>query len=79
MAQQQRARKYDDKLQCYDFMLPINAPSWAYNKQPDMIYDIKYSKKTTGDVDNNDFEEEELSVVVDSMNIRGNDRSFMQK
>ena len=45
-----------------------------------MIYDTEYSEKTTGEVDDDDyFEEEELSVVVDSMNIRSSDRSFMQE
>ena len=79
MAQQQRGRKYDDELQCYDFTPPINAPSWAYNEQPDMIYDTEYSDKTTGEVDDDDFEKEQLSVVVDSMNIRSSDGSFMQE
>ena len=44
-----------------------------------MIYDTEYSEKTTGEVDDDDFEEEELSVVVDSMNIRSSDGSFMQE
>ena len=44
-----------------------------------MIYDTEYSDKTTGEVDDDDFEKEQLSVVVDSMNIRSSDGSFMQE
>jgi len=85
MAQQQRTRKYDDELQCYDYAPPDNAPSWAYVEQPDMIYDTEfsYSEKTAEDEEEDDYfeaeESEELSVVIDSMNIASRSGSFMQE
>jgi len=52
-AQNQRHRHYDDELQCFDYAPPQDAPSWAFVKQVNMIYDTEAEKTTEELSDNN--------------------------
>ena len=53
MAQNQRHQHYDDELQCFDYALLQDAPSQAYIKQVNIIYDTKAEKTTEELSDNN--------------------------
>jgi hypothetical protein len=46
-----RKRNYDDEIQCYDYEPPENVPEWAFEKQPNAMYD---SNPDYDDNDDND-------------------------
>ncbi|GES84711.1 hypothetical protein GLOIN_2v1770483 [Rhizophagus clarus] len=64
-----RTRKYDNELQYYDFMLPENASHWSYVDQLNIIYNTEYSERIAEE--DNDIEDEELNVIINSMEIAG--------
>ena len=52
MVQNQRHQHYDDELQYFDYVPLQDAPSWAFVKQVNMIYDTE-AKKTMEELSDN--------------------------
>ena len=55
----QRQRKYDDKIQSYDWPHPSNAPEWSYVDQGDILYDTEIEQTRTDEEYVTENEEEQ--------------------